>query len=145
MKKQAKSDVQAAEASAASAGIEQTLQAYETALNGSDTAAVLAVFAQDGVFMAPNSPSAVGAAAVDAAYKAIFRTIGFQTELTIEEVVPISSDWAFARTTSSGAVTLRATQQRIPDANHELFVFQRTEGTWKISRYSFATTLPMPN
>lgn len=143
MKKQANSDVETADASEARAGIEQTLQAYEAALNRSDTAAVLAVFAPGALFMAPNSPSAVGAAAIDAAYDGIFQTIGFQTELTIEEVVLVAPDWAFVRTTSTGAVILKATQQRIADANHELFVFQRTAGKWMIARYSFATTLPM--
>jgi hypothetical protein len=30
----------------------------------------------------------------------------------------------------------------IPEANQELFLFQKVDGTWKIARYSFSTVLP---
>ncbi len=127
------------------ADIERVLQAYETALNASDVDAVLAVFAPDGVFMAPNSPSTVGAHAIRAAYNGIFQAIAFDTELTVEEVVQVAPNWAFVRTSSNGHVTVNAIKQRVPDANHELFVFQKgDEGAWKIARYSFATTNTLP-
>lgn len=121
--------------------IEDVLQTYETALNSSNVDTVLTVFASDGVFMAPNNPSTVGADAIRAAYNGIFQAITFETELTIEEVVQIAPNWAFVRTSSNGHVTVNAIKQRVPDANHELFVFQKGEDdAWKIARYSFATT-----
>jgi uncharacterized protein (TIGR02246 family) len=124
--------------------IEKVLETYEAALNASDTDAVLAVFASDGVFMAPNSPSTVGVDAIRAAYSGIFQTITFATELTVEEVVQVAPNWAFARTNSKGFVTVHANGARVPDANHELFIFQKNDnGAWKIARYSFATTIPL--
>lgn len=124
-------------------GIQDTLQAYETALNASDTDAALALFANDGVFMAPNNPSALGHDAIRAAYDGIFAAIGFATELTVAEIVTVAPDWAFVRTSSNGFVTVRAIDQRVPDANHELFVFNRDRsGLWKIARYAFSSTLP---
>lgn len=127
------------------ADIEGVLQTYETALNASDTNAVLTVFAPDGVFMAPNSPSTVGADAIRAAYNGIFQAITFDTELTVEEVVQVAPNWAFVRTSSNGHVTVNAIKQRVPDANHELFIFQKSDdNAWKIARYSFATTNPLP-
>lgn len=125
--------------------IEDALQHYEAALNASDADAVLAVFASDGVFMAPNSPSVIGADAVRAAYNRIFQAITFETELTVEEVVQVAQNWAFVRTSSKGFVTVHAARQRVPDANHELFVFHKGDGSlWKIARYSFSSSIPLP-
>lgn len=127
------------------ADIEKVLQTYEAALNASDTDTVLTVFDTDGVFMAPNSPSAVGDDAIRAAYSGIFQMITFDTELTVEEIVQVAPKWAFVRTSSNGHVTVNAIKRRVPDANHELFIFhQGDDGTWKIARYSFATTNPLP-
>lgn len=145
MKKLAKTTGKTAHAAAVQADIEKVLQTYETALNASNTDKVLTVFAADGVFMAPNNPSTVGADAIRAAYNGIFQAIAFDTELTVEEVVQVAPNWAFARTSSNGHVTVNAIKQRVPDANHELFVFQKGDDeAWKIARYSFATTNPLP-
>ncbi|MBY5393297.1 nuclear transport factor 2 family protein [Rhizobium leguminosarum] len=126
------------------AEIEDVLQTYETALNASDTATVLSVFQSDGVFMAPNSPATVGADAIRAAYDGIFKAISFDTELMVEEVVQVSPHWGFVRTNSRGHVTVNAAKQRVPDANHELFIFRKGDDKWKIARYAFASTIPLP-
>lgn len=145
MKTLSRPEGQTAAAASVQAEIEQVLQTYETALNASDTDTVLTVFAADGVFMAPNAPSIIGADAIRGAYAALFQAITFDTELTVEEVVQVAPDWAFVRTSSNGHVTVNAIQQHVPDANHELFVFQKgDDAAWKIARYSFATTNPLP-
>jgi len=140
-------DTSAGDAADASvqAAIEDVLEAYETALNASDTDRVLAVFTANGVFMAPNNPSAVGADTIRAAYNGIFQAITFDTELTVAEVVQVAPTWAFVRTSSNGHITVNAIKQRVPDANHELFIFQKDDDAWKIARYSFATTSPLPH
>ena len=145
MKTLVKSAGTAAGVASVQADIEAVLATYETALNASDTDKVLTVFAPDGVFMAPNNPSTVGADAIRAAYSGIFQAITFDTELTVEEVVQVAPNWAFVRTSSNGHVTVNAIKQRVPDANHELFIFQKgNDDAWKIARYSFATTNPLP-
>ena len=144
MKKLARSAKSDTDTASVQSDIEDVLLAYETALNASDPDKVLSVFAPDGVFMAPNNPSTVGAEAIRAAYDGIFRTITFDTELTVEEVVQVAPDWAFARTRSNGHVTVKAIKQRVPDANHELFILHKgRDDAWKIARYSFATTNPL--
>ena len=133
------------DATSARLEIEKTLAQYEAALNASDTTAVAKMFVADGVFMAPNNPSVIGIDAIQKAYDGIFRTISFDTELTVAEVVQTASEWAFVRTNSKGFVTVKAIEKRVPDANHELFVFQKdASDQWKIARYSFATTNPLP-
>lgn len=120
------------------------LKRYETALNTSDLEAVMQAFAADAVFMAPNRAAVVGASGIRAAYLHLFEQLSFETSIQVEEVRPIADGWAFARTRSAGVVTLKPGGERVEDANHELFILQRTEdAAWRIARYCFATTLPL--
>ena len=121
-----------------------TLAKYQDALNQSDTDAVMKLYAFDGVFMPQNSPSNVGADAVRKAYDAVFKTIKLQVKFDVEEIRQTAPEWAFARTNSAGTVKVHASGESGPEANQELFVFQKVGGTWKIARYCFSTTNP-PN
>jgi ketosteroid isomerase-like protein len=101
------------------------------------------LYAEDAVFMPPNNHSAVGAAAVRQAYDAVFTAIKLDLKFTVAEVVQMAPNWALARTTSAGAVTINANGAKIPEANQELFIFKKgADGAWKIARYSFSTTNP---
>ena len=51
------------------------LKDYQTALNSSDTEAVLKLYAPDGVFMPQHSPASVGSVALRQAYDAVFVAI----------------------------------------------------------------------
>jgi uncharacterized protein (TIGR02246 family) len=118
------------------------LSKYEEALNQSDTNAVMKLYAPDGVFMAQNFPSSVGADAVRNAYDAVFKAIKLTVKFNVAEVVEVAPNWAFARTNSAGTVKIHATGQTSAEANQELFVFQKIDGAWKIARYCFSTTNP---
>lgn len=118
------------------------LSKYEEALNQSDTNAVMKLYAPDGVFMAQNFPSSVGADAVRKAYDVVFKAIKLTVKFNVAEVVEVAPDWAFARTNSAGTVKIHATGQTSAEANQELFVFQKIGGAWKIARYCFSTTNP---
>jgi uncharacterized protein (TIGR02246 family) len=118
------------------------LSKYEQALNQSDTNAVMKLYAPDGVFMAQNFPSSVGADTVRKAYDAVFKAIKLTVKFNVAEVVEVAPNWAFARTNSAGTVRIHATGQTNAEANQELFVFQKIAGAWKIARYCFATTNP---
>jgi uncharacterized protein (TIGR02246 family) len=118
------------------------LKAYERALNASDTGAVMKLYASDGVFMPQNSPSSVGTDAVRRAYDSVFAAIRLTVEFSVAEVRQLAPDWAMARTNSAGRVTVHATGESAPEANQELFLFQKVGGAWKIARYCFSTTNP---
>ncbi len=122
--------------------IHAVLKAYEQVLNASDVDGVLKLYTEDGVFMSPNNPSAVGIDQVEAAYTGAFQAIDLNVEFDIVEVEVIADDWAFVRTNSSGTTTINATGDKIPEGNQELFVLQKIDGDWKIARYSFSTTNP---
>ena len=118
------------------------LKAYESALNASDTDAVMDLYAVDGVFMPQHFPSSVGSEAVRQAYDSVFRALQLTVTFAIREVHKTSEDWAFARTNSAGTVLVHATGERSAEANQELFVMQKIDNQWKIARYCFSTTNP---
>jgi uncharacterized protein (TIGR02246 family) len=118
------------------------LASYQDALNQSDTEAVMKLYAPDGVFMPQHFPSSVGANAVRQAYDAVFDAITLKVKFDVAEIHQIAPDWAIARTNSAGTVTVKATGGSGPEANQELFVFQKIDGAWRIARYCFSTTNP---
>ncbi len=122
--------------------VADVLAKYQDALNQSDTDAVMRLYATDGVFMPQNSPSCVGTDAIRKAYDAVFKAIKLTVKFDLAEVVEMAPDWVFARTNSAGVVKIHATGGGGPEANQELFIFQKIEGAWKIARYCFATTNP---
>jgi ketosteroid isomerase-like protein len=103
------------------------------------------LYASDGVFMPQHSKSSVGAPAVRKAYDTVFNTITLQVKFEIAEIKQLASDWVLARTKSAGKVKIHATGESGPEANQELFVFQKINGAWKIARYCFSTTNPPHN
>jgi len=122
--------------------IAAVLAQYQDALNQSDTGAVVNLYAPDGVFMPQNSPSSVGADEVRRAYDAVFKAIKLTVRFNVAEIVELAPNWVFARTNSAGTVKVNATGAGGPEANQELFLFQKIDGTWKIARYCFSTTNP---
>ncbi len=125
------------EATATDRGEIQTiLDRYEKALNASDVDAALALYAADGVFMPANAPTAVGTAAVRAAYEHVLGIIKLDIAFSIDEIV-IDDTMAFAITESKGHVTILAKQVTAPEENRELFVFRKIDWVWKIARYMF--------
>ena len=129
--------------SSAIQAISALLAKYNEALNASSTEAVMPLYAEDGVFMPPYNPSAVGAAAVRKAYDAVFKAITLNVKFTIAEIVESGPGWAFARTNSAGTTTDHASGNKSAEGNQELFIFrQDQDGTWKIARYSFSPTNP---
>ena len=126
------------------AAIGSVMSSYEAALNASNTEAVMPLYAEDGVFMAPNNQSAVGKAAVRRAYDAVVKAIMLKVKFTIAELVVISPQWAFVRTNSAGTQKVNATGATSAEANQELFIFKKSDdGRWQIARYSFSTTNPL--
>jgi uncharacterized protein (TIGR02246 family) len=125
------------------ATIRTVMSSYEAALNGSNTEAVMPLYADDGVFMAPNNQSAVGKAAVRQAYDAVFKAITLKVKFSIAELIVMSPQWAYVRTNSAGTQTINATGATSREANQELFIFKKgDDGRWRIARYSFSTTNP---
>jgi uncharacterized protein (TIGR02246 family) len=125
------------------AAIREVMAAYNAALNGGKTSAVLPLYTNDGVFMPPFSQSAVGIDAVRRAYDAVFDELKFHVKFNIAELVVMAPTWAYARTNSAGTTDHHSTGKTTAEANQELFVFKKgDDGKWRIARYSFSPTNP---
>jgi uncharacterized protein (TIGR02246 family) len=120
--------------------IEQVLQQYEQALNVSDTAASLALYSSEPIFMPQFASAQIGRDAVQATYEQIFQTIQLRVKFTIHEVEPMG-ELAYVRTTSAGTTTVLADDKTTDEGNNELFVFKQENGDWKIHRYLFASSI----
>jgi uncharacterized protein (TIGR02246 family) len=125
------------------AAIRGVMASYNDALKGGKTAAVMPLYADDGVFMPPYSQSAVGKAAVEKAYDAVFEELKFHVRFTIAELNVIAPGWAYVRTNSAGTTDHHSTGRTTAEANQELFIFRKgDDGKWRIARYSFSPTNP---
>ncbi|AJO79673.1 SgcJ/EcaC family oxidoreductase [Pseudomonas sp. MRSN 12121] len=124
--------------------VTRQLERYERALNASNVDQVMTLYAKDAVFMPQNSQPVVGRDAVRAAYRQIFGQIKLEVDFTIDEIQPLSPDWAFARTRSKGTVKVLAGDGKAsPEGNQEVFLLHReSDGQWRFARYIFSTTNP---
>ncbi|MGH1436876.1 MAG: YybH family protein [Lewinella sp.] len=118
------------------AAINELLFAYRDALNASDIGAILALYADDGIFMPTGAPTSIGQKQVKSAYEFVFSNIQLTIEFQIDEI-ELTGDYAFARTTSQGSTLIHATGANVAEENRELFVLQKIQGQWKIARYMF--------
>ena len=121
--------------------IEELLQTYKKSLNTSDAQLAQSLYAKDGIFMPTEAPSAIGTDNILKSYEFIFTQIQLNIEFYIDEIT-VEGDFAFAVTSSKGTTLIHATGETIPEANRELFVFEKVNGEWKIARYMFNKTEP---
>lgn len=117
--------------------IEKLLFNYQDALNASDVNKVLPLYTQDGVFMPQGGPSAEGQEQLKGAYEFVFKNLQLNIKFNIDEIVIANDHYAFARTVSRGTQLVRATEITGAEENRELFILEKENGQWKISRYIF--------
>ena len=122
--------------------IKKVLASYETALNASNTEAVMSLYADNAVLLPQEIPTVVGDEAVKQFYAGTFKAIKLDLKFQVAEVQLVSNEWAFLRTTSSGTLKILATGNEVPVHNQELFVLHKQAGQWKLARYGFSSTLP---
>jgi len=121
--------------------IETLLAEYKKSLNTSDAALAQSLYTKDGIFMPTEAPSAIGSENILKSYEFIFSQIQLNIEFYIDEI-EVENDFAYAVTSSKGTTLIRATGDTIPEANRELFVFEKFNNEWKIARYMFNKTEP---
>ena len=121
--------------------IEELLKDYQRSLNTSDAKLAQSLYSRDGVFMPTEAPSGIGSEGILKSYEYVFSQIQLNIEFFIEEI-EVEGNMAFAVTSSKGTVKIHANGMEIPEANRELFVFEKVGGEWKIARYMFNKTEP---
>jgi uncharacterized protein (TIGR02246 family) len=127
------------------AAIKSVMSKYQDALNASSTDQTMPLYVDDGVFMRPDSQSALGKAQLRQAYDAVFKAITLHVKFAIHEIVLMSPEWAFVRTDSAGTNKINATGAISAEGRKDLFILHESDdGAWKIARYSFSSTNPPP-
>ncbi len=121
--------------------IQKQLSRYEAALNSSSTKDAVDLYADDGIFMPTEAPTARGREQLVAAYNHVFSAIKLRIKFTVDEIV-VSGNVAFARTASKGEVTVLSNKVTGPEENREFFLFVKVGDDWKISRYMFNKARP---
>jgi len=121
--------------------IESLLGEYKNSLNTSDVKLAQSLYTKDGIFMPTEAPSAIGSENILKSYEYIFSQIQLNIKFFIEEI-EVENDFAFATTSSEGTTLIHATGDTVPEANRELFVFEKVDDDWKIARYMFNKTSP---
>ena len=121
--------------------IEALLRQYEQSLNNSDAELAQSLYTKDGIFMPTEAPSGIGSEGILKSYEHVLSQIQLNIEFFIEEI-QVEGTMAFAVTSSKGTTLVRATGDTLPEANRELFVFEKVDDEWKIARYMFNKTEP---
>ena len=121
--------------------IEKLLNQYENCLNTADTKGAVALYAEDGMFMPTEAPTAQGKEQLVASYGWVFKTIKLDIKFSVDEL-RISENMAFARTTSRGKVTVLENNVTVPEENREFFLLEKVRGEWRIARYMFNKNKP---
>jgi uncharacterized protein (TIGR02246 family) len=121
--------------------IEKLLLVYQKSLNTSDAKLAQSLYTKDGIFMPTEAPSGIGSEGILKSYEFVFSQIQLNIEFFIEEIV-VEGNMAFAVTSSKGTVKIHANGAEAPEANRELFVFEKVDGDWKIARYMFNKAEP---
>lgn len=121
--------------------IEALLSVYEKSLNTSDAKLAQSLYTKDGIFMPTEGPSGIGSEGILKSYEYVFSQIQLNIAFFIEEI-QVEGNMAFAVTSSKGTTLIRATGNTVPEANRELFVFEKVNDEWKIARYMFNKTEP---
>lgn len=121
--------------------IETLLSEYEKSLNTSDAKLAQSLYTKDGIFMPTEAPSGIGSEGILKSYEYVFSQIQLNIKFFIEEI-EVEGNMAFAVTSSKGTVKIHANGIEAPEANRELFVFEKVNGEWKIARYMFNKTEP---
>lgn len=126
--------------------ITATLHAYGAALKSRNVEEAVALYTSDGVILPPHFTASVGAQALQDSYTRIFSSVQLEIKFSIDEIVVMSPEWAFARTTAEGTKTMLKSGESEPHANQELFIMKKDggkDGSWKIARYAFSTMKPL--
>jgi len=121
--------------------IEELLSEYKKSLNTSDAKLAQSLYTKNGIFMPTEAPSGIGSEGILKSYEYVFSQIKLNIEFFIEEI-EVEGNMAFAVTSSKGTVKILANGMEVPEANRELFVFEKVDEDWKIARYMFNKTEP---
>ena len=115
--------------------IEKADQAWQTAYNAGDAAAIAALYAEDAEVMAPGHETVSGRAAIQDFFKQDFAQ-GAKNTLTTSEVLS-GGDYAI----SMGGYVATAADGSHLDHGTYMTVFKKVDGAWRIYRDTWKSSM----
>jgi len=126
------------------AAITQVRDAYVAAENAGDTAAVAALYAEDGVRMAPDQPAASGRAAIEAQLQQEYSMMAMELSVASRET-KVAGDFGYDVGTHKIKLTPKAGGNAIESVGKHLVTLARqADGSWKITNLIFNSDAPLP-
>ena len=101
---------------------------------------MIKLYTSDALLMAQGFPIVSSKDSIFSWYKQCFQKITLDVVFEIQEIVVTSEEYAFATTTSAGTQKDNSSGKTANEGNHELFIIQKVDGSWKLARYCFSTT-----
>ncbi|KAL9090414.1 MAG: hypothetical protein Q9159_001943 [Coniocarpon cinnabarinum] len=127
--------------------IHSLLLSYRDGLNTASVKQCVSLYASNGICMPQHQSASTGTQALTTCYEGFFAMLKFNVQFDIKEVHVLTSEWAFARTTSQGTTTFVQSGVESREANQELFVLRKEGGVWKIAsvlQVRSLTNVPTP-
>jgi len=125
---------------------ETAIRAQEAKLSGliasRDAAGIADLYAEEGVFMPPNSAEVTGKDGITAAWQGLFEIPGFSYDLRSEKIVlgasaDLASDLGnYEYKSSSGGA-------QVSDKGKSIVNWVKRDGTWKILAHAYSSDAPL--
>jgi len=127
---------------ATTATFEQTLKEFSASLSAGDADRWLALWAEDGVQLAPDAPPVERKAAIAAKMRGVLDR--FRFDMTIQNLETHSAgDWGFVRGKYQATLTPKLGGAAIPiDGKYLTVRTRQNDGSWKIYRDIFNSNVP---
>lgn len=116
--------------------VKAVIEQYIDAFNRADVTAIVSLFAEDAVVMAPDAPTVEGREQLTAFMNYGFSLVDIQAVIHFDEVV-VNGDNAYVRTHSQVKVTDLKSGVPQSEEDRELFILRNDGDGWQISRYMF--------
>ena len=130
------------DAEVVTAAVNEIWSQYSSSLNSGDIDAWVALWAEDGIQMPPNSPPVVGKERIRERNKAVLDQFSFDMSITNEEV-EVAGDWAYSRGTYMATLTPKQGGEPVLiDGKYMTILLRQPDGSWKIRRDIFNSNVP---
>jgi uncharacterized protein (TIGR02246 family) len=115
------------------AAIRALIEEVETANNAGDVQRWVGLFAEGAVYMAPGAPAVTTREGLVEVAEAGFR---HDASIELEPLeIEVCEDWAFARSTVTGTVTLHQSGDVVPVDIKQIVIYVReSDGQWRVAR-----------
>ena len=122
--------------------INKLRQDFVSARNTGDTAGLLGLWTDDGVWMRPNETAIVGREALELRYL----NDEYSYEFTVSsEEVEVAGDWGFDRGTYTVTLTPKGRGEQAEDTGSYVAISNRqSDGSWKVARLITNSDNPLP-